>query len=77
MRMKSNAAASLPRKFYPVGGTFVYAGARYAVMARPDTKLRDACVGCAFARINCPTKIACSSFDREDRVSVWFVCEDS
>lgn len=72
-RSKSIRSSSPPRRTLPVGDEFVLGGTRYRVVVRGEIEFpRDACSGCAFAGANCPEYLACSSFDRRDRVSVWF-----
>ena len=71
--VKSVRSSARPRRTLAVGSEFVLGGGRYGVGLRGDVEFpRDACSGCAFAGVNCPEYLACSSFDRRDRVSVWF-----
>lgn len=65
-----------PQRTVEVGGAFRFGGHVYGVVERSGVEqARDACRGCAFASRNCPQSYACSSFDRSDGVSVWFVRE--
>ena len=74
---KSIRSSSAPRKTLFVGEEFALGGIRYRVVEREDVRLpREACIGCAFAGLNCPEYLACSSFDRRDGISVWFKAID-
>ena len=74
---KSIRSSSAPRKTLFVGEEFVLGGIRYRVVLRGEIVFpRDACRGCAFAGLNCPEYLACSSFDRRDGISVWFKAID-
>lgn len=72
-RTKSIRSSTPPRRTIAVGDYFELAGVRYEVVLRGEVVFpREACIGCAFANKNCPEYLACSSFDRRDKVSVWF-----
>lgn len=62
-----------PRRFTPVGGVFRVGDAEYVVVPRRGgIRPYEACRGCHFSTGYCPSQ-QCSSFDREDGRSVWFV----
>lgn len=73
----SDRAGSLPTEFVPIGGTAVVGGIRYVCVERPrNLEVCMACSGCDFnkrGRKCLFSNLQCSSFDREDRKSVWFV----
>lgn len=70
---KSGRSSSLPTRDVPVGQTFIHCGREYRVIRRGVIdRVRDACVGCAFAVGTCPPSVACSAFDRADERNVWF-----
>lgn len=71
---KSARSSRAPRITYGIGREFRIGSRSYRVIERSGIVLPcDACMGCAFANRRCPDNIACSSFDRRDGVSVWFV----
>lgn len=63
-----------PTVFKPIGEPFKRQGTMLVAIKRPDVLPRDACKGCFFVRAcNDSNSLACSSFDRYDKTSVWFV----
>jgi len=71
-KTKSIRSSIAPVMFTPVGAIFSVGERCFEVKRRPRVMPCEACLGCAFADSNCPSQ-ACSSFDRADGVSVWFV----
>lgn len=70
---KSIRSLTPPRRTIAIGDYVELGGVRYEVVERGAIEFpRDACMGCAFASRNCPEYLACSSFDRRDKVSIWF-----
>lgn len=62
----------LPTVFKPVGAIIERQGVRLRVVKRPEgLKPSEACGGCFYGDV-CTSRLACSSFDRKDGVSVWF-----
>lgn len=68
-----------PDTFKEIGFPFTRGGVKLVAVRRPGgLKPKDACKGCYFCdTCNFGNKLACSSFDRVDGISVWFVKEDS
>jgi len=71
---KQYRSSQTPYRYIPIGERFIWKGVEYIVVPRGNLeKPRDACIGCDFARCNCPDNIACSRFDRADDRNVWFI----
>lgn len=63
-----------PTVFKPIGQPFKRVGKMLVAIKRPDVLPKDACKGCYFVNAcNATNTLACSSFDRYDKTSVWFV----
>lgn len=72
---KSERSLALPTRFVPVGDVVLIGERTYRVVPNGARRPSDACLGCAFSNGWCPS-VACSSFDREDGIGVWFVRVD-
>lgn len=72
--LKSDRSCQPPRRTVGIGEVFYYGGRNYLVVERGCVESpKYACVGCAFASVNCPQAVACSRYDRSDDTNVWFV----
>lgn len=65
-----------PTVFKPIGAHFTRQGLRLVVVKRPEgLPPVAACRDCFYSNF-CSSRLQCSSFEREDGQSVWFVKED-
>lgn len=75
---KTERSSSMPERYIGIGEYFLVAGVRYRVVPNRAVMPFEACSGCAFSgqvggRFRSCPNVQCSSFDRCDGRSVWFV----